>query len=69
MAWHGLSCEVCKFKSHRRCVFTAVKKPCKWTVRENIVNDGLNLEGDVSVWVCVCVWGCECVGVGVGGVM
>ena len=21
VAWHGLSCEVCKFKSHRRCVF------------------------------------------------
>ena len=47
VAWHGLSCEVCKFKSHRRCVFS-VKTPCKWTTRSSLTAAGVKLEQDVS---------------------
>lgn len=47
VAWHGLSCEVCKFKSHRRCVFN-VQSPCKWTTRSSLSAAGVDLEQDVS---------------------
>ena len=50
MAWNGLSCEVCKFKSHRRCVFR-VDKPCKWTTRSSLKNDSIQLGQDVSEWL------------------
>ncbi|KAM7301569.1 putative diacylglycerol kinase [Ixodes scapularis] len=35
---HGLSCEVCKFKAHKRC---AVKSPsnCKWTTLASVGKD------------------------------
>ena len=48
VAWHGLSCEVCKIKSHRRCVFS-VKTPCKWTTRASLAAAGVHSEQDVSV--------------------
>lgn len=50
MAWHGLSCEVCKFKSHRRCVFK-VNQVCKWTTRSSLQEAGVQLGQDVSQWV------------------
>lgn len=44
-----LSCLVivCKFKSHRHCVFDVVKN-CKWTTRSNIENDGADILSDVK---------------------
>ncbi len=56
VAWHGLSCEVCKFKSHRRCVFY-VEQPCKWTTRSNLEKDGVHPTADVST--CRAEW-CAC---------
>ena len=47
VAWHGLSCEVCKFKSHRRCVFR-VEKVCKWTTRSSLEQASVQLAQDVS---------------------
>lgn len=38
VAWHGLSCEVCKFKCHRRCVFNVVQN-CKWATKSNLEHD------------------------------
>ncbi|CAJ0931282.1 unnamed protein product [Ranitomeya imitator] len=35
---HGLSCEVCKFKSHRRCAVRATNN-CKWTTLASIGKD------------------------------
>ncbi|XP_025833653.1 diacylglycerol kinase eta-like [Agrilus planipennis] len=40
---HGLSCEVCKFKVHKRCAAKAINN-CKWTTlasigKENIIED------------------------------
>jgi diacylglycerol kinase (ATP) len=45
--WRGLSCEVCKFKSHRRCVFN-VKQCCKWTNRSNLISEGLDTLPDLT---------------------
>ena len=47
MAWHGLSCEVCKMKSHRRCVFQ-LKEKCKWTTRSSLEQANVKIEQDVS---------------------
>jgi diacylglycerol kinase (ATP) len=47
VAWHGLSCEVCKMKSHRRCVFQ-LKEKCKWTTRSSLEQAGVRIEQDVS---------------------
>ena len=65
VAWHGLSCEVCKFKSHRRCVFL-VKQACKWTTQANLEREDVRVGQDVSVCVCACVCVCVCAGVCVG---
>uniref|UniRef100_A0A914XE15 diacylglycerol kinase (ATP) n=1 Tax=Plectus sambesii TaxID=2011161 RepID=A0A914XE15_9BILA len=35
VAWHGLSCEVCKIKSHKRCA-TKISESCKWTTLDSI---------------------------------
>lgn len=45
---HGLSCEVCKFKAHKRCAAKSVNN-CKWatlsTVGKNIIED------EDGVWI------------------
>ncbi|KAJ8255449.1 hypothetical protein GJAV_G00204990 [Gymnothorax javanicus] len=35
---HGLSCEVCKFKAHKRCAVRSTNS-CKWTTLASIGND------------------------------
>ncbi|BFZ00570.1 hypothetical protein BsWGS_03608 [Bradybaena similaris] len=45
---HGLSCEVCKFKAHKRC---AVRAPtnCKWTALASIGKDIIEDDDGISV--------------------
>ncbi|KAL8579647.1 hypothetical protein ACOMHN_025599 [Nucella lapillus] len=45
---HGLSCEVCKFKAHKRC---AVRAPtnCKWTALASIGKDIIEDEEGISM--------------------
>ncbi|CAL1533005.1 unnamed protein product [Lymnaea stagnalis] len=45
---HGLSCEVCKFKAHKRC---AVRAPtnCKWTALASIGKEILEDEDGISM--------------------
>ncbi|GCB66694.1 hypothetical protein scyTo_0012047, partial [Scyliorhinus torazame] len=38
MTSHGLSCEVCKFKAHKRCAVRAINN-CKWTTLASVGND------------------------------
>ncbi|XP_075425733.1 diacylglycerol kinase delta isoform X2 [Ascaphus truei] len=45
---HGLSCEVCKFKSHRRCAVRATNN-CKWTTLASIGKDIVEDEDGVSM--------------------
>ena len=47
VAWNGLSCEVCKLKSHRRCVFKMTIR-CKWATRASLAKDGVHIEHAVS---------------------
>lgn len=53
VAWNGLSCEVCKIKSHRRCV-SRITDICKWTTRNSLQEAGVQLGPDVSY---VCMYG------------
>ncbi|CAK9292989.1 unnamed protein product [Gordionus sp. m RMFG-2023] len=45
VTFHGLSCEICKFKCHKRCVIKAINN-CKWTtlasMRKYIIEDADN---------------------------
>ncbi|KAF3837345.1 hypothetical protein F7725_004809 [Dissostichus mawsoni] len=45
---HGLSCEVCKFKAHKRCAVRSTNN-CKWTTLASIGNDIIEDEEGVSV--------------------
>ncbi|XP_068601453.1 diacylglycerol kinase delta [Brachionichthys hirsutus] len=45
---HGLSCEVCKFKAHKRCAVRAVNN-CKWTTLASIGRDIIEDEDGVSM--------------------
>uniref|UniRef100_G3NM37 Diacylglycerol kinase n=1 Tax=Gasterosteus aculeatus TaxID=69293 RepID=G3NM37_GASAC len=45
---HGLSCEVCKFKAHKRCAVRATNN-CKWTTLASIGKDIIEDEDGVSV--------------------
>ncbi|XP_041419348.1 diacylglycerol kinase delta isoform X6 [Xenopus laevis] len=45
---HGLSCEVCKFKAHKRCAVRATNN-CKWTTLASIGKDILEDEDGVSM--------------------
>ncbi|XP_072266222.1 diacylglycerol kinase delta [Pyxicephalus adspersus] len=45
---HGLSCEVCKFKSHKRCAVRATNN-CKWTTLASIGKDIIEDEDGVSM--------------------
>jgi diacylglycerol kinase (ATP) len=42
VAWNGLSCEDCRYKTHRRCAFGVVQG-CKWTTRDSIERDGCSI--------------------------
>ncbi|XP_078470144.1 diacylglycerol kinase delta-like isoform X2 [Lampetra planeri] len=45
---HGLSCEVCKFKAHKRCAVRATNN-CKWTTLASIGRDILEDEDGVAM--------------------
>ncbi|XP_051825144.1 diacylglycerol kinase kappa [Antechinus flavipes] len=45
---HGLSCEVCKFKVHKRCAVRA-SATCKWTTLATIGNDIIEDEDGVAM--------------------
>ncbi|XP_076018563.1 diacylglycerol kinase delta isoform X3 [Genypterus blacodes] len=45
---HGLSCEVCKFKAHKRCAVRSTNS-CKWTTLASIGNDIIEDEDGVSM--------------------
>ncbi|XP_041035795.1 diacylglycerol kinase delta-like isoform X4 [Carcharodon carcharias] len=45
---HGLSCEVCKFKAHKRCAVRATNN-CKWTTLASIAKDIIEDEDGVSM--------------------
>ncbi|KAJ7324542.1 hypothetical protein JRQ81_017562 [Phrynocephalus forsythii] len=45
---HGLSCEVCKFKAHKRCAVRAINN-CKWTTLTSIGKDIIEDEDGVAM--------------------
>ncbi|XP_069069861.1 diacylglycerol kinase delta isoform X1 [Pleurodeles waltl] len=45
---HGLSCEVCKFKVHKRCAVRATNN-CKWTTLASIGKDIVEEEDGISM--------------------
>ncbi|XP_077014467.1 diacylglycerol kinase eta isoform X2 [Tamandua tetradactyla] len=45
---HGLSCEVCKFKAHKRCAVRATNN-CKWTTLSSIGKDIIENEDGVAM--------------------
>lgn len=45
---HGLSCEVCKFKAHKRCAVRSTNN-CKWTTLASIGNDIIEDEDGVTM--------------------
>uniref|UniRef100_W5NAG7 Diacylglycerol kinase n=1 Tax=Lepisosteus oculatus TaxID=7918 RepID=W5NAG7_LEPOC len=45
---HGLSCEVCKFKAHKRCAVRSTNN-CKWTTLASIGNDIIEDEDGVAM--------------------
>ncbi|XP_039203061.1 diacylglycerol kinase delta isoform X2 [Crotalus tigris] len=45
---HGLSCEVCKFKAHKRCAVRATNN-CKWTTLASIGKDIIEEEDGISM--------------------
>ncbi|XP_059364546.1 diacylglycerol kinase delta-like isoform X2 [Carassius carassius] len=45
---HGLSCEVCKFKAHKRCAIRSTNN-CKWTTLASIGNDIIEDEDGVAM--------------------
>ncbi|XP_031441285.1 diacylglycerol kinase eta isoform X3 [Clupea harengus] len=45
---HGLSCEVCKFKAHKRCAVRSTNN-CKWTTLASVGNDIMEDEDGVSM--------------------
>ncbi|XP_012580629.1 PREDICTED: diacylglycerol kinase delta [Condylura cristata] len=45
---HGLSCEVCKFKAHKRCAVRA-SNDCKWTTLASIGKDIIEDEDGISM--------------------
>uniref|UniRef100_A0A670JE69 Diacylglycerol kinase n=1 Tax=Podarcis muralis TaxID=64176 RepID=A0A670JE69_PODMU len=45
---HGLSCEVCKFKAHKRCAVRAINS-CKWTTLTSVGKDIIEDEDGVAM--------------------
>ncbi|XP_057708025.1 diacylglycerol kinase eta isoform X2 [Corythoichthys intestinalis] len=45
---HGLSCEVCKFKAHKRCAVRAINN-CKWTTLASIGKDIIEDEDGIAM--------------------
>lgn len=65
MAWHGLSCEVCRIKAHKRCA-PKIVDACKWT-DENSVPEELRAFDSAGVQQMPHQWvegnlpiGCRC---------
>ncbi|XP_043913418.1 diacylglycerol kinase eta-like isoform X2 [Protopterus annectens] len=48
VTFHGLSCEVCKFKVHKRCAVRATNN-CKWTTLASIGHDVIEDEDGVAM--------------------
>uniref|UniRef100_UPI00398F4B72 diacylglycerol kinase eta n=1 Tax=Pristiophorus japonicus TaxID=55135 RepID=UPI00398F4B72 len=48
MTSHGLSCEVCKFKAHKRCAVRAINN-CKWTTLASVGNDIIEDEDGIAM--------------------
>ncbi|XP_067852868.1 diacylglycerol kinase delta isoform X2 [Heptranchias perlo] len=48
MTSHGLSCEVCKFKAHKRCAIRAINN-CKWTTLASVGNDIIEDEEGIAM--------------------
>ena len=48
VAWHGLSCEVCKYKTHKRCAYM-VKQSCKWTTIADLEKDKIPVQDDSRI--------------------
>lgn len=50
---HGLSCEVCKSKVHKRCAAKAINN-CKWTTLASVGKDIIeDAEGVIKCCVCI----------------
>lgn len=45
---HGLSCEVCKYKVHKRCSAKAINN-CKWTTLASIGKDIIEDQDGVHI--------------------
>lgn len=45
---HGLSCEICKYKVHKRCSIKAINN-CKWTTLASIGKDIIEDQDGVCV--------------------
>ncbi|XP_040847283.1 diacylglycerol kinase eta isoform X2 [Ochotona curzoniae] len=45
---HGLSCEVCKFKAHKRCAVRAINN-CKWTTLASVGKDIIEDEDGIAM--------------------
>ncbi|XP_067903986.1 diacylglycerol kinase eta isoform X2 [Heterodontus francisci] len=48
MTSHGLSCEVCKFKAHKRCAVRATNN-CKWTTLASVGNEIIEDEEGIAM--------------------
>ncbi|XP_048400216.1 diacylglycerol kinase eta isoform X1 [Stegostoma tigrinum] len=48
MTSHGLSCEVCKFKAHKRCAVRAINN-CKWTTLASVGSDIIEDEDGIAM--------------------
>ncbi|XP_078268774.1 diacylglycerol kinase eta [Rhinoraja longicauda] len=48
MTSHGLSCEVCKFKAHKRCAVRAINN-CKWTTLATVGSDIIEDEEGIAM--------------------
>lgn len=53
MTSHGLSCEVCKCKVHKRCAAKAIAN-CKWTTLASVGKDIIEDLDGVSIRVDLC---------------
>jgi hypothetical protein len=47
---HGLSCEVCKYKVHKRCYLKALNN-CKWTTLASIGKDIIEDQDGVYIYI------------------
>lgn len=50
VTFHGLSCEVCKYKVHKRCNIKAINN-CKWTTLASIGKDIIEDQDGVYIYI------------------